>query len=193
MQMDFRQQIAGLDAPALARRLIGAVLVIRGSGGTIIETEAYCRDDPASHSFRGPSLRNAAMFGPAGHAYVYRSYGIHLCLNVVAQPGAAVLIRAIQPQIGIDAMRQRRGAATLCNGPGRLGAALGITLQDNHAPFDGTALAIILPLTPPALLIGPRIGITKARDRPWRFGLAGARGLSRPFNQQQSPAGARPA
>ncbi len=181
MSRVFPAQIAGLDAPALARRLIGAVLVVRGTGGTVIETEAYVRDDPASHSFRGPTPRNAAMFGPAGHAYVYRSYGIHLCLNVVANPGEAVLIRALLPEIGLDMMHQRRGTPHLCNGPGRLAAALGITPADDGAPFDGDDLAIALPASAPPLLVGPRIGITKARDVPWRFGLAGARGLSRQF------------
>lgn len=181
MCAEFQQRIRGLDAPALARALIGAQLVVRGTGGTVIETEAYTGNDPASHSFRGPTARNAAMFGPAGHAYVYLSYGIHLCLNVVAQPGEAVLIRAIAPEIGLEIMRERRGKPHLCNGPGRLAAALGITLADDGALFDGTDLAITLPASAPPLLVGPRIGITKARDVPWRFGLEGARGLSRPF------------
>lgn len=188
MHATFQQQIIGLDAPALARRLIGALLVVRGTGGTVIETEAYTSDDPASHSFRGPTPRNAAMFGPAGHAYVYRSYGIHLCLNVVANPGEAVLIRAILPEIGLEIMHERRGTPQLCDGPGRLAVALGITPADDGAPFDGGDLAITLPSCTPPLLVGPRIGITKARDVPWRFGLASARGLSRPFTP---PAGDR--
>jgi DNA-3-methyladenine glycosylase len=184
MQDRFRQQIDGMGAVALAQRLIGATLVVRGAGGTIIETEAYARDDPASHSFCGPTLRNAAMFGPAGHAYVYRSYGIHLCLNVVALPGEAVLIRALIPDVGVDLMQQRRGSPQLCNGPGRVGQALAIALHDNGAPFDGADLAITLPATPPPLLAGPRIGISKEKDIPWRFGLAGATGFSRPFPPQ---------
>jgi DNA-3-methyladenine glycosylase len=187
MPSDFREHIIGLNAVALARRLIGAVLVVRGAGGTIIETEAYARDDPASHSFRGQTMRNAAMFGPSGHAYVYRSYGIHLCLNVVASPGEAVLIRAILPEIGVDTMRLRRGNAHLCNGPGRLSEALGILPTDNGASFDGRDLSIALADGAPPLLVGPRIGISKARDVPWRFGLAGARGLSRPFTQPARP------
>jgi DNA-3-methyladenine glycosylase len=187
MPSDFREHIIGLNAVALARRLIGAVLVVRGAGGTIIETEAYARDDPASHSFRGQTMRNAAMFGPSGHAYVYRSYGIHLCLNVVASPGEAVLIRAILPEIGVDTMRLRRDNAHLCNGPGRLSEALGILPTDNGAPFDGRDLSIALTDGAPPLLVGPRIGISKARDVPWRFGLAGARGLSRPFTQPARP------
>ena len=177
----FMQQIAGLDAVALARRLIGARLTVRGAGGTIIETEAYAPDDPASHSHRGPTPRNASMFGPAGHAYVYRSYGIHLCLNVVARPGEAVLIRALDPTTGIQAMATRRNSAMLCNGPGRLTQALGITPQDDGAPFDGDALAITLAEVMPEMVAGPRIGISKAVDTPWRFGLAGSRHLSRGF------------
>ncbi|GGF72710.1 putative 3-methyladenine DNA glycosylase [Paracoccus acridae] len=177
----FSRQIAGLDAPGLARRLIGARLLVRGVGGIVIETEAYAQDDPASHSFRGPTPRNAAMFGPAGHAYVYRSYGIHLCLNVVGRPGEAALIRAIAPDQGLEIMRTRRGSDQLCNGPGRLTQALGIRPEDDGAPLDGPDLTITLASSPPDLLVGTRIGISKAQDLPWRFGLAGARGLSRPF------------
>ncbi|TJZ90340.1 DNA-3-methyladenine glycosylase [Paracoccus gahaiensis] len=173
--------IAGLGAVDLARRLIGALLVVRGAGGVIIETEAYLRDDPASHSFRGPTPRNAAMFGPAGHAYVYRSYGIHLCLNVVGLPGEAVLIRALDPTEGLDLMHARRGQEPLCSGPGRLSQALGLRPEDDGAPFDGGDLALVLSDARPDLLQGPRIGISRAQDRLWRFGLAGARGLSRPF------------
>jgi DNA-3-methyladenine glycosylase len=157
------------------------MLTVRGAGGIVIETEAYAQDDPASHSFCGPTRRNASMFGPAGHAYVYRSYGIHLCLNVVGRRGEAVLIRAIEPTVGLDLMRQRRGDAPLCNGPGRLAKALGITLQDDGQPFDGKKLSIALPAVTSTLIQGPRIGISRAQDLPWRFGLQGARGLSRPF------------
>ena len=177
----FPEQIAGLDAVALARRLIGASLLVRGAGGTIIETEAYRPDDPASHSFRGPTPRNASMFGPAGRAYVYRSYGIHLCLNVVAGAGEAVLIRALAPEWGLDLMRARRGSPMLCNGPGRLTQALAIRPDDDGMPFDGSDLSIGLAGTTPELLVGPRIGISRATEKPWRFGLAGAAGLSRPF------------
>jgi len=181
MPPTFAEQIAGLSALDLARRLIGATLLVRGAGGVVIETEAYGRDDPASHSFRGPTPRNRAMFGPAGHAYVYRSYGIHLCLNVVATPGEAVLIRALAPTIGLEAMAERRRGAVLCAGPGRLAEALGITLADDGQLFDGDALSITLPETAPPLVTGPRIGISRAVDLPWRFGLDGAVGLSRPF------------
>ncbi|MCZ0961967.1 DNA-3-methyladenine glycosylase [Paracoccus benzoatiresistens] len=183
-RLPFAEQISGLGAVDLARRLVGARLLVRGTGGTIIETEAYGRDDPASHSFRGPTARNAAMFGPAGHAYVYRSYGIHLCFNVVARPGEAVLIRALAPTTGIDLMKMRRGSAPLCSGPGRLTQALGIRPEDDGAPFDTTDLSITLSAARPDLLVGPRIGISRAQDLPWRFGLAGASGLSRPFPPQ---------
>lgn len=174
--------IAGLPAPDLARRLIGARLVVRGAGGIIIETEAYAQDDPASHSYSGPTRRNASMFGPAGHAYIYRSYGIHLCLNVVGRQGEAVLIRAISPTIGVDLMRdRRRQSPVLCSGPGRLAEALGLTLADDGRPFDGGDLSLDLSAPVAPLLEGPRIGISRAQDVPWRFGLPQAAGLSRPF------------
>lgn len=178
--VDFIERIAGLGAVALAQRLLGAMLVVRGVGGRIIETEAYALDDPASHSFCGPTRRNAAMFGPAGHAYVYRSYGIHLCLNVVATRGEAVLIRALQPEVGVDAMRARRGGRSPCDGPGRLAEALAITPADDARAFDGGDLSITLKGVP-EVLVATRIGISKAADMPWRFGLAGASGFSRPF------------
>lgn len=171
-----------LDACALARALIGARLLVRGAGGMIIETEAYAADDPASHSFRGPTPRNRPMFGPPGHAYVYLSYGLHLCLNVVGRPGEAVLIRAIRPATGTDLMRRRRPAGPLCAGPGRLGQALDVRLSDSGRPFDGGELCLQPGEgPPPAIIAGPRIGISRAADRPWRFGLRGAPDLSRPF------------
>ncbi|MBC7739996.1 MAG: DNA-3-methyladenine glycosylase [Candidatus Saccharibacteria bacterium] len=196
----FDPQITAID---LAQRLIGAVLRVRGVGGIVVETEAYGRDDPASHSFRGQTPRNAAMFGPAGHAYVYRSYGIHLCLNIVARPGEGALIRAVAPDTGIDAMMLRRGTTDLrqlCSGPGKLGQALGITLDDNGQPFndqapdekryidprpyvrpDMPALFLAFAQAAPALVTGPRIGISRAIDHPLRFGLAGSPWLSRRF------------
>lgn len=171
----------------LARRLIGARLLVRGTGGVVIETEAYAPTDPASHSYRGPGRRNAAMFGPAGHAYVYRSYGIHLCLNVVGRPGEAVLIRAIQPDTGLEAMRARRPSGPVCAGPGRLCQALGVRIEDDGRPFDGADLSLVLPPAPPGSIVtGPRIGISRATDLPWRFGLAGAPGLSRPFGRMRA-------
>lgn len=173
-----------MEVTDLARRLIGARLMVRGAGGIVIETEAYGRDDPASHSVRGPTARNASMFGPAGHAYVYRSYGIHLCLNVVGRPGEAVLIRALRPTEGQGIMALRRGRANLCNGPGRLTQALGVRPEDDGAPFDGADLSLVLADDPGPVVAGPRIGISRAQDRPWRFGLAGSPGLSRPFPRQ---------
>lgn len=173
------------DILDLARALVGARLVVRGAGGTILETEAYALDDPASHSFRGQTARNADMFGPPGTVYVYLSYGLHFCLNVVGRPGEAVLIRALRPELDIEAMAARRGMAAesplLASGPGRIGQALGLTLADSGKRFDGNEFRLSPPEAVPDLVTGPRIGITRAADRPWRFGLKGARGLSRPF------------
>jgi len=173
----------------LAARLIGATLTFAGVGGLVVETEAYDAADPASHSFAGPTLRNAAMFGRPGTAYVYRSYGRHWCLNIVcgSRPGGAVLFRALQPLEGLDAMRKRRGTDNLrllSTGPGRLCQALGITgAVDGEsmlaAPFDLT-----LADGGREVVCGRRIGITKAQDRPWRFGLAGSQFLSRPFSER---------
>ena len=168
----------------LARDLIGARLLVDGVGGTIVETEAYDRADPASHSVGGPNRRNAAMFGPVGRAYVYRSYGIHWCLNLVGgiEPGSAVLIRALEPTHGLDQMQARRGAVVprdLCRGPGRVCQALAITgALDHHAldmwPFDLQARG-----GPMAVEAGRRIGITRGIETPWRFLLAGSRHVSR--------------
>ena len=177
-----------LGACDLARALIGAELLVRGTGGIVVETEAYARNDPASHSFRGPTARNAAMFGPPGHAYVYRSYGLHLCLNVVGRPGEAVLIRALAPLVGLEVMRQRRPSGPLCSGPGRLGQALDIRLADNGLPFDGTELVLRpAPVPPEKILSGPRIGISRGTELPWRFGLAGSPDLSRAFAPPPQP------
>jgi len=175
------------DAVVVARALIGVTLLVHRVGGVIVETEAYDQRDPASHSHSGPTLRNAAMFGASGHAYVYRSYGIHWCLNFVCREpghGAGVLIRAIEPVHGIDAMRERRGMddlRLLCAGPGRLGQALGIKPAHNGKPLHAPPFDLRAATVAPTLAIGPRIGISKARDNPWRFGLAGSPYLSRRF------------
>lgn len=180
---DFR-----LPAPELARRLIGTTVLVDGVGGVIVETEAYDAREPASHCHPGRTERNRAMFGPPGHAYVYRSYGIHWCLNFVCDEdghGAGVLIRALQPTHGLDVMRQRRGLQDerlLCAGPGRLGQALGISLNHYGLPLDEAPFAVCAPEHPPdEVAIGPRIGISKAADLPWRFGWPGSPYLSRRF------------
>jgi DNA-3-methyladenine glycosylase len=176
------------DAVALARALVGRLMVRELAGermvGRIVEAEAYTEGDPASHSFRGPTLRNASMFGPPGHAYVYVSHGIHHCLNVVARSGSAVLIRGLEPVAGVEAMIRRRGTPDLrllCSGPGRLCQALGITLADDGVDLTrggGLWLASGRPVAEPRATL--RIGITSGADRPWRFVEGGSPFLSRP-------------
>jgi DNA-3-methyladenine glycosylase len=175
------------DSHEVARALIGATLLVNGVGGRIVETEAYDREDPASHSYSGPTERNASMFGPPGRAYVYRSYGIHWCLNFVCREaghGAGVLIRAIEPTHGIDVMCERRGLhelRLLCSGPGRVGEALGITRELNGCRLDRKPFQVLAAPHAVHVVAGPRIGISKAMDVPWRFGEAGSRFLSRAF------------
>jgi DNA-3-methyladenine glycosylase len=169
----------------VARELIGARLTLDGVGGAIVETEAYHPTEPASHSFNGRTARNGAMFGPVGHVYVYMSYGIHWCLNIVAgtDVGSAVLIRALAPEVGVETMRHRRGVQPLkglCSGPGKLCQALAITKAQDGMALDRPPFAITAGPSG-KVLVGPRIGITKAVELPWRFGLAGSPYLSKPF------------
>jgi DNA-3-methyladenine glycosylase len=183
MKIDF-------SAPSLAvaQALIGASVFVDGVGGTIVETEAYDEVDPASHSFGRRTARNAVMFGPPGRTYVYRSYGLHWCLNFVCAPqghGAGVLIRALEPTLGIERMRERRGVADLrllCSGPGRLCQALGVTGEDNGLRLDRKPFRVVARSDEDlAVASGLRIGITKSRELPWRFVLAGSRYLSKPL------------
>jgi DNA-3-methyladenine glycosylase len=171
----------------VAPELIGATLLFDGVGGTIVEVEAYDQDDPASHGFRGRTARTASMFGPPGQAYVYRSYGIHWCLNLVCAPegrSEAALVRALAPTRGLEAMRERRGVEperALCSGPGKLCQALGITRVHDGLALDEPPFELLAREGDPPLVVGTRIGITRAAEQPWRFGLAGSPFLSRRF------------
>ncbi|MDR3476077.1 MAG: DNA-3-methyladenine glycosylase [Devosia sp.] len=172
----------------VAPELLGTTLLVNGVGGIIVEVEAYDPQDPASHSFAGPTPRNQAMFGPPARAYVYRSYGIHWCLNFVCGDAGAVLIRALEPTAGIEAMRRRRGLEdlrALCSGPGKLCTALGVTGQDNGRSLLAPPFSLDLPASPAVVMIGRRIGISKAVDIPWRFGVRGSRFLSKRFARDE--------
>jgi len=171
----------------VARELIGATLLVGGVGGIIIEVEAYHHTDPAAHSYIGRTERNAVMFGAPGFAYVYRSYGIHWCLNFVCEKkgsASAVLIRALEPTQGLATMRRRRGLSderALCSGPGKLCEALGVSIRHNGLPLDRAPFELHARRSTPQLAIGVRIGISKAVEQPWRYGLKGSKFLSKPF------------
>jgi DNA-3-methyladenine glycosylase len=190
MPRPLRRPFFARDVHAVARDLIGATLLFKGAGGRIVEVEAYHHTDPAAHSYNGKTPRNAVMFGPPGYVYVYRSYGIHWCVNFVCEEdgsASAVLIRAVEPAEGIAAMRRRRGLKDerlLCSGPGRVCEALGITGAHNGLPLDRAPFELRPRDGDVAVATGPRIGITKATDLPWRYGLKGSRFLSKPFRPQ---------
>ncbi len=164
---------------------MGVTLLVDGVGGVIAEVEAYDHEDPAAHGYRGRTERNASMFGPPGRAYVYRSYGVHWCLNFVCEPegvASAVLIRALEPTTGLDAMRARRGREEprlLCSGPGRLCQALAVTREHDGLPIDGPPFELLPREGDPEIAVGPRVGITQAAERPWRYALAGSKWISR--------------
>jgi DNA-3-methyladenine glycosylase len=171
----------------VAPELVGATLLVDGVGGRIVEVEAYDGEDPAAHGFRGRTERNASMFGPPGHAYVYRSYGLHWCLNLVCDEegrAEAVLLRALEPTRGLERMRARRGLEELrllCAGPGRLCQALGVTREHDGLPLDAPPFELLAPEQPAQVVAGPRIGISVAVEQPWRYAESGSRFLSRPL------------
>jgi DNA-3-methyladenine glycosylase len=189
-----RRDFFARSVHAVAPDLIGVTFLFNGVGGRIVEVEAYHHTDPAAHSFGGRTERNAVMFGPPGFVYVYRSYGIHWCVNFVCEPegsASAVLIRAIEPLEGLAKMRRRRGLSDerlLCAGPGRVCQALGITRAHNGLALDAAPFRLGRRTERVEIAVGPRIGITKAVEQPWRYGLAGSRFLSKPFK----PAGGKP-
>jgi DNA-3-methyladenine glycosylase len=177
----------GRTVHEVAPDLIGVTLLVDGVGGRIVEVEAYDQEDPASHGYRGKNARNESMFGPAGHAYVYRSYGVHWCLNLVcAEEGVAeaVLVRALEPTRGIDVQRARRGledARALCSGPGKLCQALAITRAHDGLPLDLPPFRLEERVAVPEIVTGARIGITRATELSWRYAEAGSRFISRPL------------
>ncbi len=182
----------GRSVHEVAPELIGATLLVDGVGGAIVEAEAYDHEDPAAHGYHGRTERNASMFGPPGHAYVYRSYGIHWCLNFVCEGegvAAAVLIRALEPTEDVERMRKRRGVddpRALCSGPGKLCEALGISREHDGLPLDRPPFVVYVRAREPELVVGPRVGISRAAELPWRYGSAGSRFLSRAFPASRS-------
>jgi DNA-3-methyladenine glycosylase len=177
----------GRSVHEVAPDLIGATLLVSGVGGIIVEVEAYHHTEPAAHSYNGPTPRNRVMFGPPGFVYVYRSYGIHWCVNLVCEAkgsASAVLIRALEPTHGLAAMRRRRGLTdprALCSGPGKLTEALAITHAHNGCALDAPPFALHARVGKAEVVSGVRIGLTKAVELPWRYGLAGSKFLSKPF------------
>ena len=191
MSVLLRPSFFARSVHTVAPDLIGATLLFADIGGIIVEVEAYHHTDPAAHSFRGRTERNAIMFGPPGFAYVYRSYGIHWCLNFVCEPegsASAVLIRALEPSHGLTTMRRRRGLVDerlLCSGPGRLCEALAITGTHNGLALDRSPFRLLARDREVEIVNGPRIGLTKAAELPWRYGLKGSRFLSKPFGKSE--------
>jgi DNA-3-methyladenine glycosylase len=184
--MTLTQDFFARSVHELAPDLIGVTLLVDGVGGPIVEVEAYDHEDPAAHGYRGRTERNASMFGPPGHAYVYRSYGIHWCLNLVAEEvgvASAVLLRALEPTHGVEEMKRRRGLEDerlLASGPGRLCQALAVTRAHDGRALDRPPFELLARTREPEVVTGVRIGITRAADRPWRYALEGSRYLSRP-------------
>ena len=182
----------------VAPDLVGATLLVDGIGGIIVEVEAYDEDDPAAHGYRGRTERNASMFGPAGCAYIYRAYGLHWCLNFVCEgvgTPCAVLIRAVEPRFGIPIMQTRRRLADiglLCSGPGRVCEALGLTRGHDGLALDAPPFKLYARSGPVQVARGVRIGITKAADKRWRYGLTNSRFLSRPLSLERARTRARP-
>ena len=184
--MKLRRSFFARSVHDVAPELVGATLLVDGVGGKIVEVEAYDHEDPAAHSYGGQTARNASMFGPPGHAYVYRSYGIHWCLNFVCEAGSAVLVRALEPAIGLETMAKRRGTSEprlLAAGPGRLTQALALTGEHDGLPLDKPPFALYA-AGDVTIAVGPRIGLTKAAEVPWRYGEAGSRYLSRPIRKR---------
>ncbi|HEU5066243.1 MAG TPA: DNA-3-methyladenine glycosylase [Gaiellaceae bacterium] len=188
--MKLRRDFFARSVHDVAPELVGVTLLVDGAGGRIVEVEAYDHEDPAAHGYAGRTARNASMFGPAGHAYVYRSYGIHWCLNFVCEDegvASAVLIRALEPTTGLDAMAARRATGEprlLTAGPGRLCQALGITREHDGAPLDEPPFELHAG-DDVAVERGLRVGITKAADRPWRYAESGSGFLSRPIRPRR--------